>query len=57
VSGNTFVISAGDFNDLPNVENNVTAGSGIYSKTGSQEKIKMSYMVDSLAFNNVTCTR
>ena len=57
VSGNTLVISSQDFNDLPGVQNIVSSGSAIYSKTGSAEKIKMSYTVDSVAFNNVVCTR
>ena len=54
---NTFVISAQDFNDLPNVEDTVSAGFGTYSKTGTQEKIKMGYKVNGVDYNNVTCTK
>ena len=57
VTANTLTISAQDFNDLPGTQLIVSGGSGIYSKTGTQEKIKMSYTVDSTTFTNVLCTR
>lgn len=55
VSGNSLTIPFQDINDLSIVVN--ASGTGIYSKTGSQEKIKMSYTVDSIAYNNVICTK
>lgn len=57
VTDNSFVIFAQDFNDLPGVSDSVSSGSGTYSKSGSQEKIKMIYNVNGVTFNNVTCTK
>ena len=57
ISSSSLSIATQDFNDLPNVQNIVSSGSGIYSKTGSTEKLTMSYTVDSIVFNNVVCTR
>ena len=56
-SENAFVISAQDFNDLPSVYDTVSSGSGTYSKTGNREKIKMSYKVNGVDYNNVNCTK
>ena len=55
VSGNSLTIPFQDVNDLTIVMN--ASGSGIYSKAGSSEKIKMNYIVDGDTLNNVVCTR
>lgn len=55
VAGNSITIPFQDVNDL-SVTTSAT-GSGIYSKTGSQEKITLNYIVDTDTFNNVICTK
>ncbi len=55
ISGNSLTIPFQDIDDLPIVVN--ASGTGLYSNTGSQKKIKMSYTVDGTTFNNVVCTK